>query len=239
MNRLLNRVVRKISTTVARVYEVVKYGDLVSIVYSQEGEDVLLNRIFNNQASGFYVDVGAHHPVRFSNTYHFYKQNWSGINIEPNPDAFTLFEKARKNDINLNCGIANKKDSLKYYMFNEPALNTFSNDVLRERTHLSGFTHIKTLTVDVLPLAEVLEQFLPPDKAVDFLSIDVEGFDLEVLKSNNWSKFRPRWVLVEQLNLEDIENLDFDIHHFMKTHNYVLFAKMYNTLFYKEISHKR
>lgn len=238
MKNILIKVVRILSRTLRRVYEVIRYGDIISMVYSQEGEELLLTRVFKNQKTGFYVDVGAHHPMRFSNTYHFYKRNWTGINVEPNPDAFQAFEKARKKDVNLNFGIANKKDSLEYYMFNEPALNTFSESVLHERTQLDGCMHIKTLTVPVLPLSEVFETFLPIGKHVDFLSIDVEGLDLEVLKSNNWLKFRPKLILVEQLNLDDIENLDFEIHVFMKSINYTLFAKTYNTLFYKDLSVK-
>ena len=64
--------------------------------YSQEGEDMVLSRIFSDKNKGFYVDVGAHHPIRFSNTYKFYKLGWHGINIEPNPDSFNLFTMYRK-----------------------------------------------------------------------------------------------------------------------------------------------
>lgn len=69
--------------------------------YSQEGEDMVLQRIFDGKTNGFYVDVGAHHPFRFSNTYFFYRLGWSGINIEPNPEASDLFQSARRKDINL------------------------------------------------------------------------------------------------------------------------------------------
>jgi hypothetical protein len=96
--------------------------------YAQEGEDIVLKRIFGGQSTGFYVDVGAHHPMRLSNTYSFYKLGWRGINIEPNPDSFNLFTKYRSKDINLNCGIALDKGNLEYYMFDEPALNTFDSE---------------------------------------------------------------------------------------------------------------
>jgi hypothetical protein len=59
--------------------------------YSQEGEDMILNRIFEGKCQGFYVDIGAHHPRRFSNTYFFYKHGWTGINVEPNPDVVRIF----------------------------------------------------------------------------------------------------------------------------------------------------
>lgn len=212
-----------------------KYSE-PSLSYSQEGEDMVLSRIFSDQGKGFYVDVGAHHPMRFSNTYSFYKRGWQGVNIEPNPDSFNLFTKYRPRDINLNCGIAREKGNLEYYMFDEPALNTFDGEVLKSRILNTPYKHTKTIDIDVLPLVDVLMQHVPDGTKIDFLSIDVEGLDLEVIKSNDWHKYRPSWVLVEQLNLQDIENLDFEIHHYMKSINYVLFAKTFNTLFYKEKS---
>lgn len=212
------------------------FGEKSSFTYAQEGEDMVLKRIFNNQLKGFYVDVGAHHPMRFSNTYNFYKLGWHGINIEPNPNSYNLFRKYRRKDINLNCGIATDKSNLKYYMFDEPALNTFDASVLKSRILNTPYKHTNTIHIDVVPLSDVFKQYIPENFKIDFLSIDVEGLDLEVIKSNDWQKFRPNWVLVEQLNLQDIENLDFEIHHYMKSINYVLFAKTFNTLFYKERS---
>jgi len=93
--------------------------------FSQEGEDIILSRLFNDKKNGFYVDVGAHHPFRFSNTYKFYEKGWSGINIEPNPEDFHLFSKYRNRDININAGVGSNDGTLTYFMFNEPALNTF------------------------------------------------------------------------------------------------------------------
>lgn len=233
MKTLLTRVVKKIFRVTARVYEVLKFGEISSLVYAQEGEDMVLKRIFNNQLEGFYVDVGAHHPMRFSNTYNFYKTGWTGINIEPNPESFNLFEKYRQKDINVNCGVAKKSGTLKYHMFNESALNTFNDDILKSRLQTANCKHTNTVDIKVSPFAEILGKFMPPNKKIDFLTIDVEGLDLEVLQSNDWIKFRPKWVLVEQLNLADIENLDFEVHCYMKSINYVLFAKTFNTLFYK------
>ena len=204
--------------------------------YAQEGEDIVLKRIFSGQSTGFYVDVGAHHPMRFSNTYSFYKLGWRGINIEPNPDSFNLFAKYRPRDINLNYGIAKIKGNLEYYMFDEPALNTFDVEVLNSRKLNTQYKHIKTILIEVMALSNVLKEFIPEGTKIDFLSIDVEGLDLEVLMSNDWQKYRPNWVLVEQLNLKDIEHLDFEIHRYMKSIGYVLFAKTFNTLFYKDSS---
>jgi FkbM family methyltransferase len=226
---------KKITRLCSYIYAVLNHRTYISPSYSNEGEDVVLNKIFNGIKKGFYVDVGAHHPMRYSNTYNFYKSGWTGINVEPNPDSFNLFEKYRQKDINVNCGIAKENSTLKYYMFDEPALNTFSDDVLSSRIHNTNYKHIKTIQIEVAPLSQILQNYLPLNTTVDFITIDVEGLDLEVLKSNDWLKFRPKWVLVEQLNLVDIENLDFETHKFMKSVNYVLFAKTINTLFYKSL----
>lgn len=69
--------------------------------YSQEGEDMILRRIFGSQTSGFYIDVGAHHPKRFSNTYFFYKKGWAGINIDAMPGSMKAFQKVRYRDIEI------------------------------------------------------------------------------------------------------------------------------------------
>ena len=97
--------------------------------YSQEGEDMILRRLFEKQKTGFYVDVGAHHPKRFSNTFFFYKKGWSGINIDAMPNSMRLFNEIRPRDTNLEIPISDKKQKLKYYMFNEPALNGFSKEL--------------------------------------------------------------------------------------------------------------
>ena len=102
--------------------------------YSIEGEDIILRRILGEKKTvGFYIDVGAHHPKRFSNTYHFYKEGWRGINIDAMPGSMKLFRKIRPRDTNLEFAISNKRQNLIYYRFNEPALNSFSKTLSIER----------------------------------------------------------------------------------------------------------
>src|SRR5689334_15261611 len=85
--------------------------------YSQEGEDMILARVFENQKSGFYVDVGAHHPWRFSNTYMFYRRGWRGLNIDAMPDSMSRFRKARPRDINVEIPVLREEAVLNYYQF--------------------------------------------------------------------------------------------------------------------------
>src|SRR5258706_13433154 len=85
------------------------------VTFAQEGEDQLLQRFFYGRERGFYVDIGAHHPRRFSNTCVFYDKGWRGINIEPNPEAIQSFICERPGDINLCCGISDHKGEMKYF----------------------------------------------------------------------------------------------------------------------------
>jgi FkbM family methyltransferase len=202
--------------------------------YSQEGEDLILDRIFGNKNAGFYVDVGAHHPFRFSNTYKFYLKGWRGINIDPLPGSMKLFNKFRKRDINLELGVGEKEDRLIYYMFNEPALNTFEEKLAKKRDGKNGYYIVKKMPIKVYPLSKILDKYLPKEQEIDFLNIDVEGKDFEVLKSNDWHKYRPKIVLVEILSSSIEEILENPIYLFMKENGYYLFAKTFNTCFFVE-----
>jgi FkbM family methyltransferase len=204
--------------------------------YSQEGEDLILERLFENQDTGFYVDVGAHHPRRFSNTFLFYKRGWRGINIEPNPDALKLFNRHRKKDINVECGVADTDGKLSYFMFNEPALNSFDRSLSEQRQD-SRYRIVDTKTIAVRKLSAILEEFMPTGTPIDFMSIDVEGYDLQVLQSNDWTRFRPACVLVESSGFDLEKHSAEPIHSFLEQQNYGLFAKTFNTLFY--LSHAK
>jgi len=202
--------------------------------YSQECEDLILERFFGNKNTGFYIDVGAHHPFRFSNTCKFYLKGWRGINIDPLPGSMKLFNKFRKRDINLEFGVGEKEDTLIYYMFNEPALNTFDENLAKKRDGENGYYTVKKLPVKVYPLSNILDKYLPKEQEIDFLTIDVEGKDFEVLKSNIWHKYRPKIVLVEILSSSIEEILKNPICLFMKENGYYLFAKTFNMCFFVE-----
>ena len=201
--------------------------------YSQEGEDMILRRLFEKQKTGFYVDVGANHPKRFSNTFFFYKKGWRGINIDAMPNSMILFNKIRARDINLEVPVSDKKEKLKYYMFNEPALNGFSKDLTEKRDGKDNYKIISEKNMATSTLEEILEKYLPYGQEIDFMSIDVEGLDLQVLKSNNWKKFRPKFVLVEVLgsSIKDIANSEE--YKYLAGFGYEIFAKTVNTVIFR------
>lgn len=202
--------------------------------YSQEGEDLVLRKIFKKNQNGFYVDVGAHHPKRFSNTYLLYLKGWKGINIDATPDSMKIFNKIRPRDINIELGVSSSEGKLDYYLFNEPALNSFSKKLSDKREENNPNFSKKIVKVDVKPLKEILNIYLKNYK-IDFLNVDVEGMDLDVLQSNDWSKYRPTYILVEILNNNLYEIEKEPIFQFLKKQNYVVFAKQVNTVFFKDI----
>lgn len=206
--------------------------------YAQEGEDIILRRIFGTRRQGFFIDVGAHHPLRFSNTNLFYQMGWSGINIEPNPDLIRVFDKCRPRDINLGIGISNEPGMLTYYKFNEPALNTFDPQIAKARVNDDGYVLQAEITIPVHRLEDILNQFLPENQEIDFMTIDVEGLDLSVLESNNWERYRPRFVLAEVLGLDLEEVMRSELVTFMKTKQYALQYRTYNTLFFGRVDNQ-
>lgn len=209
-----------------------QYGNLT---YAQEGEDKLLERLMNTHEKGVFVDVGAHHPRLLSNTYYFYKKGWRGINIDATPGAMDLFKVYRPEDINLEIPIAQQSAAMPFYMFNFPELNTFSEESRDNFLKWPGVKLVDTLILSTQTLANVLDAYLGQAGAsgIDFFSIDVEGMDFEVLKSNNWSKYRPKFILIEMLKSDIADILSSDIYSFLAEINYDFVAKTYNTVFFK------
>lgn len=203
--------------------------------YSQEGEDMILRKLLEFEATGFYIDVGAHHPMRFSNTYYFYKKGWAGLNIDARPGIKQLFDSARPRDINIESGVSPEKCKLTYFMFNEPALNTFDSKLANER--VSNIFYITDKTeVDCLSLSELLDIYLPKNRSITFMSIDIEGYDLPVLKSNNWDKYRPLFIVVESYDSFIVDVIEGEIYKYLLCLGYKLFSKSYLSLIFKDTS---
>ena len=202
--------------------------------YSQEGEDIILKRFFDGQVDGFYVDVGAHHPKRFSNTYLFYRKGWRGINIDAMPNSMVQFNRIRPRDINIEKPISDKVEILTYYAFNEPALNGFSKEISLLRNELKDYQIESTKELTTTTLQQILDDYLPEDKEIDFLSIDVEGLDMQVLRSIDLEKQAPRMILVEILQTNYLEVFDNEINKYLTNFNYSIYAKSGNTVFFKK-----
>lgn len=198
--------------------------------FSQEGEDLLIGRLFGGQATGFYVDVGAHHPTRFSNTHLLYRKGWNGINIDPTPGSMVLFNRARPRDINLELAVSTTPGTVTLTTFNDPALNTLSPDRRDYVDQETSYSIAAEVEVTAATLESVLAEYVPTGTRIDLLTVDVEGRDFDVLQSNDWDRFRPRVLLIEVLDtrLEELEQRP-EIQ-YLRERGYRLDAKLFNSV---------
>ncbi len=200
--------------------------------YSQEGEDLILAGLFAGlvgERQGFYVDVGAHHPWRISNTYFFYIRGWKGVNIDPMPGCMDLFKKHRQRDINLQMAIGRASGIQSLKIFEASELNTLIGGTSSLRVAEGTSPLIAEVDVQVHPLRDILETHVPQGQRIDFLTIDVEGMDFDVLQSSDWTRHRPTVVLVE-----DLDRGQSPIWQFLNDQGYEFFAKTRLTSFFVE-----
>ena len=186
--------------------------------FSQFGEDLFIADFFSSQKEGKYVDLGAFHPMRLSNTYLLYKKGWSGTNVDLNPIAIDLFNLARKRDDNICCLMAGKDNLLKNVYFEDwsAASSLTSNENLSEKKQM------KTKTFESL----IYKDF-------DFLNIDLEGHDYEILQTIDFKIFNPKLICIEILeNCLDKEN----IFNFLKQYNYSFIKNLGPSYFFKKVN---
>ena len=158
------------------------------------------------------MDVCAYHPYKLSNSYIFYKEGWRGINIEPNPRGFNLLCKYRYQDTNLNLAISKKEDKNVEFICND-VFSRISDVGYKRKSYKQIHRQAVSTRVKTLPLSQVLERHVPNGVKIDFFSVDCEGHDELVLRSNDWNQFRPILVLVEDnpaLNRGCPKNLNFE-----------------------------
>lgn len=209
------------------------YSSFYHKSYAQFGEDILTKHLFEEGYKGFFVDVGAHRPVQHSNTFYFYNKGWRGINIDATPGSMKLFRALRPKDINVEAAVSDKNESLTFFCFDQPLLNGFYDEAevqknVRERKYrLISKTKIETRT-----LTQILDQYLPPRQPIDFLSIDVEGLDLSVLRSIDWSRYRPKVILIEILHFDFRKLPQYEIYNFLSGQGYTFYSRTVNTLIF-------
>ena len=188
--------------------------------YSQFNEDLFLVDFFHNKKKGKFVDLGAFHPIRYNNTYLLYKKGWSGTNIDLNPVAIDMFNIARNRDINI-CALMSEKSNIEKNVYYEHGFSAVNSLVLTKELKkvLKEKKIMKTKTFDDL----VKNDF-------DFLNIDLEGHDYEVLRTINLKKYKPGLICIEILeNSKDKEN----IFKYMTKNNFEFINKCKVSYFFK------
>jgi len=171
------------------------------ISYAQNFEDVILNRVFKGKTDGFFVDVGVWHPEEDSVTKHFYDLGWSGINVEALPEQHELIARERPRDVNLNVAAGTSKKSVKIHRVAKKnnsrevtGLSTTSDEYAA--THRANGFVVESVEVPSMKLTEILDRHAGA-RVIDFLKIDVEGAEADVVSSNDWLRWRPVVVVVE------------------------------------------
>jgi len=154
----------------------------------------MLARLFTGRNTGFYVDVGAADPINLSVTKWFYDLGWNGLNIEPNRQLFDRLAADRPRDINLDCGVGAASSEAQFFELGIGELSSFDSRV-RDNAVVKAMP-TSTRTIKVRPLTDILTEYCP-DQTIDFLKIDVEGWEAEVLKGLDLKKFRPTVILIE------------------------------------------
>ena len=190
---------------------------------------MILNAILSGVELGFYVDVGANNPTELSNTHFFYKKGWNGINIDALPGSMKKFNRLRRRDINLEIPISDRQEILKYYMFSCSFYNSFSEETaIKQKDRLIGTKELRTEKLSV-----IFDKYLK-NREIDFLTVDVEGLDFQVIKSNDWTKYRPKLIIVE-LNGHGIESVsENEISKFLAEKGYSFYSFSINNIFYIE-----
>ena len=197
--------------------------------YSFGGIDNLIQQIFKSQKRGIYIDIGCGHPIKNNNTYLLNKKGWSGINIDLDIDNVELFKIYRPKDLNICAAISDEiKETDLFFYHSRSALNTIDKKTANyQKAKVTSVKKIKTTTLN-----NVLDESIYNSSNIDFLSIDVEGSELSVLKNFNFHKFKPKVIVVEylDLSLNKLEIKNLSIQHAMNSEIYKLIISKNYTL---------
>lgn len=203
--------------------------------YSQAGEDALLRFLFNDFGLKriSYLDLGTNSPVFNNNTYWFYLNNSKGVCVEADLDLVKIINKFRPRDKVIHAGVSiSDENEALFYIFDQPALNTFDKNEVDIRLKSGSNKLLKTINVPLLNVNDILNDYFI--QTPELLSIDIEGLDLDVLKSIDYSKHPIPVICVETCEYSE-NHIRPKIHLFAEFFNnigYEIYADTYiNTIF--------
>jgi len=169
--------------------------------YAMDGEDIAVDLFNKKKNKGFYVDIGAHHPIQRNNTHLLFKKGWQGINIDVNQFSIDLFNFLRPNDLNLQVAVSDKEGDISFfYQKKFSQLNTTDKKIAEENFH-GKFQERK---VKCQTIKNILDNSKYKNKKIDFLNIDVEGAEMKVLETLNFEIYDPSLICIEILGYRDL-----------------------------------
>ena len=170
--------------------------------YSMDSEDLAIIQYIEKKDKGFYVDIGAHHPIQRNNTHLLFKKGWEGVNIDINEFSIDLFKYLRPKDLNLQIAISDKDGEVTfYYQKNFSQLNTTDIEIAKEKFK----NNFKKKIIKCKTIQKILDESKFKDKKIDFLNIDIEGAELKVLNTLNFQIYDPKVICIEILGYRTLD----------------------------------
>ena len=186
------RLIQRMSKLILEILRYIRYRSGTQI-FSETGEDALLWQIFRGE-QGEYLDIGAQHPYLGSNTYSFYKKGWRGIAIEPQSDFNYLWKLLRRRDILINKVVSKSKTPIPFAKFKNSLISTGREEIVEK--HISRGLEPIIFSAKTCKVSEVIDKKITYLDSF-FISIDVEGMELEVLQTIDFNIHQPRAILLE------------------------------------------
>lgn len=178
----------------------------VRFSYSHYGEDLIVLHLLRDKVlrgePGVYVDIGAFDPAFFSNTLLLHQHGWKGVNVDPNAAQIEKFRRSRPADVNLRAIVSGAARPVVYLEYPTGGTNRLVDPDETRLENVAGEPPTRTVPMTTVTLTDIFSAHLPPGVEVDFLNIDCEGEDLEVVRGLDWSRWSPQVIAIEAYNDE-------------------------------------
>ena len=194
--------------------------------YSQWGEDLFISEYFKKKTKGIYLDIGCFNPFMYSNTCLLYKKGWNGINIDINRTSIDLFNIARPKDINICTAISDEKKIFKMYQ-DDPfsPINTL-DEKFYKKLNKTNSDNSKIIDINSKSIDEIMS-ISNLNKNIDFINIDVEGSDFQVLTDIKIKKLNPTLISIETHNVDGSASKNFEnIKEYLKKYDFIIYKRI-------------
>jgi FkbM family methyltransferase len=195
--------------------------------YSQNQEDLFIDNYFKEKNNGFYIDIGCYHPIRYSNTALLYNRGWQGINIDMNQTSIDLFNILRKKDKNICAAISNNsRETVQYFDHLFSPINTLDKNYSVTASEKFSFKQPIEKKIHTYRFDQIVQKYNIEIKQIDFINIDAEAHDLEVLEGIDLSLFKVKIICIEIVNNKKNIKKEKKIRDYLNKYKYELIKKI-------------